>query len=148
MIEQFLGRELGLPTPTANDSGLIQNGDKNRLEVTANGVPTDSDGALKSELQILFGKLLGSDLTNTNNTSTFLELGFDSLMLTQASRSVEKQFGVRIPFGQLLAQCSTFQLLAATIEMKRTGPGDVMDLHPKTNGTPTGSHANGLVLNQ
>jgi acyl transferase domain-containing protein len=71
---------------------------------------------IKSELQVLFGKLLGSDLTAINGETNFLEMGFDSLMLTQASRSIEKQFGARIPFGQLLARFSTFELLAVAVE--------------------------------
>ena len=37
-------------------------------------------------------------------------------MLTQASRTIEKQFGTRIPFGHLLGKLCTFELLAATLD--------------------------------
>jgi acyl carrier protein len=78
---------------------------------------------IKSDLQALFGKLLGSDLTAVNGKTTFLEMGFDSLMLTHASQSIEKQFGARIPFGQLLVRFSTFESLATAVEKSTMGAG-------------------------
>jgi acyl transferase domain-containing protein len=71
---------------------------------------------IQLELRNLFTKLLGVDLTDMAGGTTFLEMGFDSLLLTQASRGIEKIFGVRIPFAQLLARYSTFDLLASFVE--------------------------------
>ncbi len=40
-------------------------------------------------------------------SSSFLELGFDSLILTQVSQDLQKEFGVRISFRQLLDESAT-----------------------------------------
>ena len=54
-----------------------------------------------------------SDLSPTSN---FLELGFDSLVLTQVSQELQRQFGVRISFRQLLDESATPSSLAAWVE--------------------------------
>jgi acyl transferase domain-containing protein len=76
---------------------------------------------IQIELRNLFTKLLGVDLADMAGGTTFLEMGFDSLLLTQASRGIEKIFGVRIPFAQLLAKYSTFDLLAEFVESSAAG---------------------------
>ena len=48
--------------------------------------------------------------------SSFLELGFDSLILTQVSQELQKEFGVRISFRQLLDESATPGSLAAWID--------------------------------
>ncbi len=49
-------------------------------------------------------------------SSSFLELGFDSLILTQVSQDLQKEFGVRISFRQLLDESATPASLAAWID--------------------------------
>ena len=71
---------------------------------------------LTADLRALFSKLLGVDLATAAGTATFLELGFDSMMLTQASQAIEKKFGARIPFSQLMGKLATFDLLAAALD--------------------------------
>jgi acyl carrier protein len=104
-----------------------------RIEVASNGAPSvpavdvETRGRagrapisprdqLATELRVLFGQLLGMDLASVSGTTTFLEMGFDSLMLTQASQGIEKKFGARIPFGQLMGKLSTFDLLASALD--------------------------------
>ncbi len=85
--------------------------------------PAANGDSLAAAVKRLFGQLSGLDAARMDNTKTFVELGFDSLFLTQASQALEKQFGVRIPFGQLLDQVSTFELLTAHLEQAaRQGP--------------------------
>ena len=103
----------------------------------AANAPRPQQPAIKSELQVLFGKLLGSDLNTVNGETTFLEMGFDSLMLTQASQSIEKQFGARIPFGQLLGRFSTFELLAAAVEKGAAGAAAIA---AQKKGSRTGAN--------
>ncbi len=55
----------------------------------------------------VFARLLGTDPTELDPTRTFLDLGADSLLLMQASRSIASEFGVRIPFRRLLTGLST-----------------------------------------
>src|SRR5439155_8365187 len=61
----------------------------------------------------IFARLLGKEPTGLEATSRFLELGADSLLLMQASRAIESEFGVRVPFRQLLDGLATIQELSA-----------------------------------
>ena len=49
-------------------------------------------------------------------TAGFLELGLDSLFLTQASNAIQKEFGAKIPIRALLEDCSTLATLAARLD--------------------------------
>jgi amino acid adenylation domain-containing protein len=51
--------------------------------------------------------LSGFDLSELDNASTFLELGFDSLFLIQFSQAIKKQFGAKISFRQLIEDVSS-----------------------------------------
>src|SRR5947208_13308761 len=50
------------------------------------------------------------------SAATFMELGFDSLFLTQVSQALDQRFGVRIAFADLLEKYPTLQLLAEHLE--------------------------------
>ncbi|MBI1842611.1 MAG: amino acid adenylation domain-containing protein, partial [Verrucomicrobia bacterium] len=58
----------------------------------------------------------GADLQHASETATFLELGFDSLLLTQAANRFQKRFGVPITFRQLMGDLSSVRSLAAHID--------------------------------
>jgi phthiocerol/phenolphthiocerol synthesis type-I polyketide synthase E len=66
-------------------------------------------------LRKILGELSGLDLAAMGGGTTFTEMGFDSLFLTQASVVIEREFGVRIAFRQLLEELSTLDALAAHI---------------------------------
>ncbi|HEY0455022.1 MAG TPA: condensation domain-containing protein [Verrucomicrobiae bacterium] len=66
---------------------------------------------LKSHFSLLSGLPLGEIEPDVS----FTEMGFDSLFLTQACQGIEKTFGIKIAFGQLLERFSTLNLLAAHI---------------------------------
>src|SRR5262249_50588824 len=69
-----------------------------------------------SELKAVFQELSGVDLSRANASASFLELGFDSLFLTQASQAVQKRFGINVTFRQLLEELPTLQKLATHLE--------------------------------
>jgi acyl transferase domain-containing protein len=71
---------------------------------------------LVKRLQGLFSELSGIDVAALDPTSTFLELGLDSLFLTQASGAVTKHFGVKISSRDLLEDCSTLNALAERLD--------------------------------
>ena len=54
----------------------------------------------------MFEDLSGVDLSTTDGATTFLELGFDSLFLTQVTQALQEKFGVKITFRQLLNDVS------------------------------------------
>src|SRR6185503_15147230 len=75
-----------------------------------------TDSQTRSRLRSLVGKLSGLDTATLDGAATFTQLGFDSLFLTQASVAVERDFGVRVAFRQLLKEFSTLDLLAEHID--------------------------------
>jgi len=76
----------------------------------------DRSATLIANLQELFAKLSGIDRSALLPSAGFLELGLDSLFLTQASTAIQKQFGAKIPVRALLEDCSTIATLAARLD--------------------------------
>jgi amino acid adenylation domain-containing protein len=68
-----------------------------------------------SELKDLMQQLGGLEPDQLDVQATFLELGFDSLFLAQASTAFTKKFGVKIAFRQLLEAAPTLDALAGFI---------------------------------
>lgn len=62
--------------------------------------------------------LSGVPLENVAETATFLELGFDSLFLTQLSAACQKAFGLRITFRQLFSDLPTIAALGSYLDEK------------------------------
>jgi len=54
----------------------------------------------------------GIDLADAPHDASFIELGLDSLMLTQAALQLQKAFGVRVSFRQLMGECASLGALA------------------------------------
>lgn len=61
-----------------------------------------------------------------NENATFLELGFDSLFLTQANSAIRKKFKVKLTFRQLFEEAPTIAALAAYLD--RQLPADAYAL--------------------
>ncbi len=66
----------------------------------------------------LLQDLSGSDLSSVDTSSNLLELGLDSLLLTQASHLFQKKFGVAISFRQLMEELSSLDEIAAYLDAK------------------------------
>ncbi|HEY3698582.1 MAG TPA: aminotransferase class III-fold pyridoxal phosphate-dependent enzyme, partial [Spongiibacteraceae bacterium] len=75
----------------------------------------DQATLLLKELFELFAENSGEDLSETPPDQSFLELGFDSLFLTQAALSIKKRYKVEIPFRRLLSDVPDFGSLAALL---------------------------------
>ena len=69
---------------------------------------------LAAEVSATFEDLSGLQLTS--DSVSFLELGFDSLFLTQASQALQKRFGVKITFRQLINDLNTVEALAGHLD--------------------------------
>jgi amino acid adenylation domain-containing protein len=70
----------------------------------------------------LFARLLGTDGAPLDPDASFLELGADSLLLMQASRSIESTFGVRVPFRHLLEGLATIRDLSEHLAREAPEP--------------------------
>jgi len=71
---------------------------------------------LRSDIIDILQNLSGTDLSGCDPAATFLELGFDSLFLTQVTQELQGKFGVRVTFRQLLDRESSPDALAAYLD--------------------------------
>ncbi|HKS76882.1 MAG TPA: phosphopantetheine-binding protein, partial [Terriglobales bacterium] len=62
--------------------------------------------------------LSGVSLETISENASFLELGFDSLFLTQLSASCQKSFGIKVTFRQLFNDLPTIAALGAYLDQK------------------------------
>lgn len=73
---------------------------------------------IQQTLLSMFQDLSGISAADLDPAASFMELGFDSLFLTQVTQELQNKFGLKITFRQLLDQESTVQALAAYIHDK------------------------------
>ncbi len=116
-IEMRAGAELLKPSETiAQAAGLRNTLDKEIAEkdrpMTAPPVQPNRQQNIEMALKNLFHDLSGIALADLDESATFLDLGFDSLFLTQASLSIQNKFGVKVAFRQLLDDLCTLETLA------------------------------------
>jgi Polyketide synthase modules and related proteins len=70
----------------------------------------------------------GEDLASVDEDLTFLEMGLDSLSLTQVALNLQKQFSIKVTFRQLLETVPTLGTLSEFID--RTLPPEVWGANP------------------
>lgn len=90
--------------------------------------PVSNHAALVSQLQTLFEDVAGTDLVGADASVSFVELGLDSLTLTQAALQVKKRFNVPVTFRQLMEKHRSFGSLAEFV---------AASLPPDAIGSPT-----------
>jgi amino acid adenylation domain-containing protein len=73
---------------------------------------------LLAAVRSLLGELSGYDLAEIDPSTDLMELGFDSLLLTQASQVLQREFGVSVTFRQLMEDLSSIQSIAAYLDEK------------------------------
>ena len=76
------------------------------------------------KLRSVLKGLSGQDLSAADVNASFLELGFDSLFLTQVAGAFRKEFGIKVTFRQLLEDFSTLDTLAGHLDAQL--PPEVM----------------------
>jgi amino acid adenylation domain-containing protein len=67
-------------------------------------------------VRTLFSELSGYDLSGADPSAELMELGFDSLLLTQASQVLHRKFSVAITFRQLMEDLSSVQSIAGYLD--------------------------------
>lgn len=80
--------------------------------------PSSRHPAIASEIRLIFKNLSGRDLTASDDAASFFDLGFDSLLLTQASQSIRQKFSVKVTFRQLLEELLSIEALTGFIDQK------------------------------
>ena len=82
-------------------------------------VPAKSE-TVADRLRALLAEVAGRNFEAADDQTTFVELGFESLSLTQVTLAIAKGFGVTVAFRELLGDLGTIATLAA--HLKNTRP--------------------------
>lgn len=80
--------------------------------------PSDRRPALLQRLRNLFEDISGEELGEVDPAANFVELGFDSLTLTQIALKLKNEFAVPVSFRQLMSSESNFEALTAFLDAK------------------------------
>ncbi len=76
----------------------------------------DRKPRILSMLHPVLAELSGFDLNELDTSMTFLEMGFESLILIQLSQSVQRSFDVKVSFRQLIEQIESLDGLVAFLD--------------------------------
>ena len=71
---------------------------------------------IESEVRSVIKNLSGRELGPADAQATFFDLGFDSLLLTQASQALRQKFGVKVTFRQLMESLVTMAAVAGYLD--------------------------------
>jgi amino acid adenylation domain-containing protein len=77
---------------------------------------TDRRPQLLQRLHVLFEDISGVEVSTSDADLSFVELGLDSLMLTQVALQLKKEFALPITFRQLMESLCTFRTLAGYLD--------------------------------
>ncbi len=75
-----------------------------------------SNQKLRQRVVELFENLSGEPIADLDPGTTFLEMGFDSLFLSQVTQQLQRDFKAKLTFRQLLGDLSTIPALVAHLE--------------------------------
>jgi amino acid adenylation domain-containing protein len=77
---------------------------------------TNSADAMLNDLKALITDLSGTDLADAEADASFLQLGFDSLFLTQLTQGIQSKYRVKLTFRQIMESFPTLDSLARHLE--------------------------------
>ena len=86
------------------------------MPIDTNGTAPERRLRLQPIVASLFEELSGVATGPESVDTSFLELGFDSLFLTQATQAVQRRFGVKVTFRQMVEQYSSIRALADRLD--------------------------------
>ena len=87
-----------------------------RMTLDANAIAPERRLRLQPVVASLFEELSGIAAGPESFDTSFMELGFDSLFLTQATQAVQRRFGVKVTFRQIVEQYSSIRMLAERLD--------------------------------
>lgn len=110
--------------------------------VVASGPGPGRRPRLLAQVRDVFESVAGVDLSDADIEANFIELGLDSLMLTQVAIQLQKAFAIKVTFRQLMSECGGLDRLANMLDnelppdaVERTGadtaaalPGEISAL--------------------
>lgn len=87
-----------------------------------------------AELRSVMEDASGIELATADENASFMELGMDSLFLTQAALTISKKYGVKITFRQLNESFASMALLANHLDAQM--PAEAMPAEQKPVASP------------
>ncbi len=93
--------------PVSNDATMTE---------TVHGPEKGRLQSIEDKLRTLFSELSGIAASELDPSASFLEAGFDSLFLTQASTAIQKTFGAKIAFRDLLEDLISLKAVAERLD--------------------------------
>jgi len=99
------------PTATNISSAIIEDSSMATLTSAVTG-SSNEDAAMLEDLKALITDLSGTDLADAESDASFLELGFDSLFLTQLTQGIQSKYKVKLTFRQIMESYPTLASLA------------------------------------
>ncbi|MFT6631994.1 MAG: amino acid adenylation domain-containing protein [Bacteriovoracaceae bacterium] len=94
-------------TENVNEVNIINN-----LTKTGKNMNETKKELTMAKLSEIFEEASGIDVTEFSNDTSFLEMGMDSLFLTQVALNLKSELKIEITFRQLLEEYSSISLLA------------------------------------
>jgi acyl carrier protein len=117
VIALLAGSQHATPATIERDATLphlVVSGDApiaSRQQIPGGGRSAD----LVRQLKAMFEDMSGIGISDSDENANFIELGLDSLMLTQIASQLQKTFATRITFRQLMGECASLERLAAVL---------------------------------
>jgi amino acid adenylation domain-containing protein len=107
------------------------------FEDTSMATPSSAvtEDAMLNDLKALITDLSGTDLTDAEADASFLELGFDSLFLTQLTQGIQSKYKVKLTFRQIMESYPTLDSLSAHLK-ETVAPNLQPSVAPVAAATP------------
>lgn len=130
-----------LPPPTEN----LSDTETHQLEPDMSTMDAPRNTAIAAEIREILSNLSGIPGEELIGDATFLELGFDSLLLTQVSKAFQDGFGVTVKMRQLMTDYSSIdamvEYLDATLDRERFREAAAVSPTPVTSAPATAPSA-------
>lgn len=128
----------------ANDTAAVPVASAPIVAAVAEALPADALPATRRErillqLKAIVCKLSGLPIELIDPHATFLELGFDSLFLTQANAAFKKAFGIRLTTRQLIETTPVLDALAGYIDGELAADADIGPIEAPVPAASTAS---------
>jgi amino acid adenylation domain-containing protein len=104
---------------------------------------------LVAELKDSLEQVSGVDVATGDERASFVELGLDSLVLTQVALAVSKKYGTKVTFRQLLEEHTSLERLAEHVDglLPPEAPAPAPSVAASNGAAHNGSASNGAASN-
>lgn len=105
-----------LPTPAPSPSSDLQKEEVRTMAPVNSTVASNRVSSLETTLLAMLSDMSGDAIGPESRAATFIELGFDSLFVGQFAQKLEKRFGVKLSFRELLGNIPSVAALARHLD--------------------------------